>query len=172
MVACAYYKGQVVADVPVDYLAEEAPVYHQPSREPASFRENQAKLVEDLSINNGTETLKQLLAMPSIASKEWVFQQFDYLSGNNTIVRPGSDAAIIRIPETNKAIGITTDCNAGYIYLDPYTGGAIAVAEAARNLVCSGAKPLAITDGLNFGSRKSRSFGKLNKLLLGLARLA
>lgn len=164
------HKGQVVADVPVDYLAEKAPVYHQPSREPASFRENQAKLVEDLSINNGTETLKQLLAMPSIASKEWVFQQFDYLSGNNTIVRPGSDAAIIRIPETNKAIGITTDCNAGYIYLDPYTGGAIAVAEAARNLVCSGAKPLAITDGLNFGSPENPEvFWQIEQAAIGIS---
>ncbi len=79
-------------------------------------------------------------------------QQFDHLVGANTIVTPGSDAAVVRIRGTKKALAITTDCNSRYIYLDPETGGKIAVAEAARNIICSGAKPLAITDGLNFGS--------------------
>lgn len=146
------HHGTVVADVPVDNLAEDAPVYHQPSKEPATFKLNQAKDVQDLPITNATKTLYQLLAMPTIASKEWVYQQYDHMAGNNTLVLPGSDAAVVRIQGTRKAIAITTDCNAGYLHLDPYVGGAIAVAEAARNVVCSGAKPLAITDGLNFGN--------------------
>ena len=98
------------------------------------------------------ETLVQLLQQPTIASKEWVYGQFDHQVRNNTVVAPGSDAAVVRIGGTEKAIAITTDCNSRYIYLDPETGGKIAVAEAARNVVCSGAEPLALTDGLNYGS--------------------
>src|SRR5690606_36831800 len=88
----------------------------------------------------------------TIASKEWVYEQYDHQVRTSTVVSTGSDEAVIRVRGTNKGLAMTTDCNSRYIYLDPETGGKIAVAEAARNVVMSGAKPLAITDCLNFGS--------------------
>ncbi|WNS80331.1 phosphoribosylformylglycinamidine synthase subunit PurL [Domibacillus sp. DTU_2020_1001157_1_SI_ALB_TIR_016] len=146
------HKGEVAAEVPVDALAEDAPVYHKPSAEPEYFRTFQA--MEDVTpdVTDYKETLVKLLQQPTIASKEWVYDQYDYQVRTNTVVAPGSDAAVIRLRGTNKALAMTTDCNARYIYLDPKTGGKIAVAEAARNIVASGARPLAITDGLNYGS--------------------
>lgn len=146
------HQGQVVAEVPADSLAEEAPVYHKPSRVPAYYEAFQKQEAILLEVEDATKTLHELMAVPTIASKEWVYQQYDHMVRTNTVVRPGSDAAVIRIRGTKKAIAMTTDCNSRYIYLDPEVGGAIAVAEAARNVVCSGAKPLAITDCLNFGN--------------------
>lgn len=146
------HQGQVVAEVPADSLAEEAPVYHKPSRVPAYYEAFQKQEAILLEVEDATKTLHELIAVPTIASKEWVYQQYDHMVRTNTVVRPGSDAAVIRIRGTKKAIAMTTDCNSRYIYLDPEVGGAIAVAEAARNVVCSGAKPLAITDCLNFGN--------------------
>jgi phosphoribosylformylglycinamidine synthase II len=146
------HQGQVVADVPVDSLAEEAPVYHKPSKVPAYYEAFQKAETVTLEVKNGTEALHQLMAAPTIASKEWVYHQYDHMVRTNTAVSPGSDAAVIRVRGTKKALAMTTDCNSRYIYLDPVVGGAIAVAEAARNVVCSGGKPLAITDCLNYGS--------------------
>lgn len=146
------HHGQVVAEVPADSLAEEAPVYHKPSKVPAYYEAFQKQEPIQLEVEDATKTLHQLLTTPTIASKEWVYQQYDHMVRTNTVVTPGSDAAVIRIRGTKKALAMTTDCNSRYIYLDPEVGGAIAVAEAARNVVCSGAKPLAITDCLNFGS--------------------
>ncbi|MFB9975711.1 phosphoribosylformylglycinamidine synthase subunit PurL [Pallidibacillus thermolactis subsp. kokeshiiformis] len=146
------HKGEVVAEVPVDALAKDAPVYHKPSKEPAYFRENQQLEIKVPTIKDYEGTLLDLLKQPTIASKEWIYHQFDSMARTDTIVTPGSDAGVVRIRGTEKALAITTDCNARYIYLDPETGGKIAVAEAARNIVASGAKPLAVTDGLNFGS--------------------
>lgn len=146
------HQGQVVAEVPADSLAEEAPVYHKPSRVPAYYEDFQKQEAILLEVEDATKTLHELMAVPTIASKEWVYQQYDHMVRTNTVVRPGSDAAVIRIRGTKKAIAMTTDCNSRYIYLDPEVGGAIVVAEAARNVVCSGAKPLAITDCLNFGN--------------------
>lgn len=146
------HKGEVVAEVPVDALAKDAPVYHKPSKEPAYFRENQQLEIKVPTIKDYEGTLLDLLKQPTIASKEWIYHQFDSMARTDTIVTPGSDAGVVRIRGTEKALAITTDCNARYIYLDPKTGGKIAVAEAARNIVASGAKPLAVTDGLNFGS--------------------
>lgn len=146
------HKGQVVADLPVDTLAEDAPVYHKPSRVPEYYKQYQADPPVKIDVENVQETLLKLLASPTIASKEWVYHQYDHMVRTNTVVEPGSDAAVLRIRGTQKALAMTTDCNARYIYLDPEVGGAIAVAEAARNLVCSGAQPLAITDGLNYGN--------------------
>lgn len=163
------HKGEVVAEVPADALAEDAPVYHKPSKEPGYFQEFQAMASEIPEVSDYTDTLEKLLQQPTIASKEWVYSQFDQQVGNQTIVKPGSDAAVVRIKDTQKAIAITTDCNARYIYLDPETGGKIAVAEAARNVVCSGAEPLAITDGLNFGSpEKPEIFWQLEKSAAGI----
>ncbi len=138
------HRGEVVAELPVDALAEEAPVYHKPSSEPAYFGEFQAMENYVPEINYHKDTLKQLLSQPTIASKEWVYGQYDYMVRTNTVVAPGSDAAVIRIRDTKKALAMTTDCNVSYLYLDPEVGGKIAVAEAARNVVCSGARPLAI----------------------------
>src|SRR5690625_2046509 len=121
-------------------------------------------------VEDFTATLKQLLQQPTIASKEWVYEQFDATVQGNTIAAPGSDAAVVRIDGTDKSIAITTDCNSRYIYLDPEMGGKIAVAEAARNIVCSGAKPLALTDGLNYGNPTNPEvFWQMEKSIDGIS---
>lgn len=164
------HKGVVVADVPADALAEEAPVYHKPSSIPAYYTEYQAMENVEPQVADYKETLINLLKQPTIASKEWVYDQYDYQVRTSTVVAPGSDAAVVRVRGTNKGLAMTTDCNSRYIYLDPETGGKIAVAEAARNVVCSGAKPLAITDCLNFGNpEKPEIFWQLEKSADGMA---
>jgi phosphoribosylformylglycinamidine synthase II len=164
------HKGEVVADVPADALAEEAPVYHKPSKEPAQYREFQAMELEIPAVDNMEDTLIKLLQQPTIASKEWVYDQYDYMVRTSTVVAPGSDAAVVRIRGTRKALAMTTDCNSRYLYLDPETGGKIAVAEAARNIVASGAEPLAITDCLNFGNpEKPEIFWQIEKATDGMS---
>ena len=164
------HNGEVVAEVPADALAEEAPVYYKPSSVPAYYVEYQAMENVEPQIANYKETLLNLLKQPTIASKEWVYDQYDYQVRTSTVVTPGSDAAVVRVRGTNKGLAMTTDCNSRYIYLDPETGGKIAVAEAARNVVCSGAKPLAITDCLNFGNpEKPEIFWQLEKSADGMA---
>ncbi|MEW9670338.1 phosphoribosylformylglycinamidine synthase subunit PurL [Ammoniphilus sp. 3BR4] len=165
------HQGKVFADIPVDKLAEDAPVYHKPSQVPGYYEEfatlDASKLEETKDYN---ETLKKLLAAPTIASKEWVYNQYDYMVRTDTAVHPGSDAAVVAIRGTRKALAMTTDCNGRYVFLDPYHGGAIAVAEAARNVVCSGAQPLAITDNLNFGSpEKPEIFWQIEKAADGIS---
>lgn len=164
------HQGEIVAEVPVDALAEEAPIYHKPSAEPQYFRDFQSMKAEVPVIENYKETLLALLKQPTISSKEWVYDQYDYMVRTNTVVSPGSDAAVVRVRGTNKALAMTTDCNSRYIYLDPETGGKIAVAEAARNIICSGAEPLAITDCLNFGNpEKPEIFWQLEKAADGMS---
>ncbi|KPN12550.1 phosphoribosylformylglycinamidine synthase [Bacillus australimaris] len=164
------HQGEVVCELPVDALAEEAPVYHKPSSEPAYYREFLETKVEAPAITDAAETLKQLLQQPTIASKEWVYDQYDYMVRTNTVVAPGSDAGVLRIRGTKKALAMTTDCNARYLYLDPEVGGKIAVAEAARNIVCSGARPLAVTDNLNFGNpEKPEIFWQIEKSADGIS---
>ncbi|WP_144511931.1 phosphoribosylformylglycinamidine synthase subunit PurL [Bacillus sp. FJAT-22090] len=164
------HKGEVVAEVPADALAEEAPVYHKPSAVPAYFTEFQAMENTEPTVSNYKETLLSLLQQPTIASKEWVYDQYDYQVRTSTVVTPGSDAAVVRVRGTNKGLAMTTDCNSRYIYLDPVVGGKIAVAEAARNVVCSGAKPLAITDCLNFGNPENPEiFWQLEKSADGIS---
>jgi phosphoribosylformylglycinamidine synthase len=109
-------------------------------------------LTELPGFSRGDTALKKLLACPNIASKEWVFEQYDHMVRLNTLVLPGSDAAVLRIKDTQKAVAISVDCNSRYCYLDPYEGAAIAVAEACRNVVCSGAKPIGLSNCLNFGN--------------------
>jgi phosphoribosylformylglycinamidine synthase len=165
-----FHKGEVVAEIPVDALAEEAPVYHKPSSEPKYYREFQEMENYIPEVSDYKKTLVDLLKQPTIASKEWVYDQYDYMVRTNTVVAPGSDAAVLRIRGTNKALAMTTDCNSRYVYLDPEIGGKIAVAEAARNIVCSGAIPLAITDCLNFGSpEKPDIFWQLEKAVDGMS---
>ncbi|MCM3745619.1 phosphoribosylformylglycinamidine synthase subunit PurL [Sporosarcina luteola] len=164
------HKGEVVAEILADILAEDAPVYYKKSEEPAYFREFQAMENEEPAVEDLKETLSTLLQRPTIASKEWVYSQFDSQARTNTVVAPGSSAGVIRVRGTNKGLAMTADCNSRYIYLDPETGGKIAVAEAARNLVCSGAEPIAATDCLNFGSPdKPEVFWQIEKSADGIA---
>ena len=164
------HQGRTAAEVPIAALTTAAPVYQRSAREPESYRINQSLAVTDIPVDDVAETLKQLLAVPSIDSKGWIYQQFDYQAGGQTLVAPGADAAVIRIPGTKKAVAITADCNARYLELDPKVGGAIAVAEAARNLVCTGAKPLAVTDNLNFGSPENPEvFWQLEQAVEGIS---
>jgi phosphoribosylformylglycinamidine synthase II len=146
-------KGRKVATIPVRSLTEEAPEYERPLTPPEDLAERQAlelsgvPIVEDLSA-----VLLELLASPSIASKEWVWRQYDHMVRINTVVLPGSDAAVIRVPGTSKGVAMSVDGNGRWCWLDPREGGKRAVAEAARNVTCAGARPLAVTNCLNFGS--------------------
>ncbi|MEK7842353.1 MAG: AIR synthase-related protein, partial [Deltaproteobacteria bacterium] len=145
--------SDVFAALPVKPLTDDAPIYKRPVKRPKWQDDVQAidmrSIAEPKDFN---AVLLKLLSSPNIASKEWVYRQYDHMVRTDTVVLPGSDAAVIRIKGTKKALAMTVDCNSRYCYLDPFTGGAIAVAEAARNLVCSGAKPIALTDCLNFGN--------------------
>ena len=118
-----FHKGEMVAEIPVDALAEDAPVYHKPSKVPAYYEEFQQMDVAPITVENYKETLIDLLKQPTIASKEWVYDQYDYMVRTNTVVAPGSDAAVVRIRGTKKALAMTTDCNSRYLYLDPEVGG-------------------------------------------------
>ena len=146
-------QGEVVAEVPARALAEDGPRYERPDAPPA-YQEHLQSLNLDIlqNITDPTSVLLSLLESPTIARKAWVYEQYDHMVRTNTVVRPGSDAAVIRIKGTNKALAMTTDGNGRYCLLNPYLGGSIAVAEAARNLVCSGAEPIGLTDCLNFGN--------------------
>jgi len=149
----------------------EGPVYTREEKKPAYLDE--ANKLDPSSIpqpENLNDTLLKLLAHPTIASKEWVYQKGDPKLGKNIPVGPGSDGGVMAVPGSKKGIAATTDCNGSYIYLDPFTGGAIAVAEAARNLVCTGAKPLAITDGINFGNPKNPEiYWQFHQAVLGIS---
>lgn len=149
--------GNVEASLPADklVLGGGAPVYVREQKQPEYLN------ITRKAVDNGptmfqpecTDVLKRLLAAPSIASKRWVYEQYDSQVGTNTVIRANGDAAVMRIKELpGKGIAVTTDCNSRYVYLNPYVGGAIAVAEAARNCVCVGAEPVAITNCLNFGN--------------------
>ncbi|WP_256761755.1 phosphoribosylformylglycinamidine synthase subunit PurL [Cohnella sp. WQ 127256] len=166
-----FHKGEIVGDMPVHALVDDCPIYDKPSQIPeyylknASIDTNGYEQVLDLNA-----ALKKVLSSPSLASKEWVYNQYDYMVRTETAVRPGSDAAVVTIRGTRKGLAMTTDCNGRYVYLDPEVGGKIAVAEAGRNIVCSGAEPLAITDNLNFGSPdKPEVFWQMEKSVDGMA---
>ncbi|MCX5749074.1 MAG: phosphoribosylformylglycinamidine synthase subunit PurL [Candidatus Saganbacteria bacterium] len=173
-------KDKVVAQVPARSLADDAPVYERPVEQilnPLRLRSGQAKSeIRNKSkiINSKSGYNKHLLSLlsdPNIASKAWVYEQYDHMVQTNTSVLPGKgDAAVLRIKGTDKMIALTTDGNGRYCYFDPYKGGMIAVAEAARNLVCVGAKPMAVTDCLNFGNPEKPQIMQQFKLCVkGLA---
>lgn len=147
-----YQQGELVVDVPVHALAEDAPVYYNEATKPQRMTdyENQAPFIP--VVTDVKETLFDLLTTADLASKEPLYSTFDSTIRTSTVVGPGSDAAVVRIRGTKKALALTADCNARYIYLNPFVGGQIAVAEAARNVIASGGYPLAITDCLNFGN--------------------
>ncbi|HTX21048.1 MAG TPA: phosphoribosylformylglycinamidine synthase subunit PurL [Candidatus Aquilonibacter sp.] len=175
--------GRIVADIPAKKIADESPVYQRESQEPEYLKDVRAFRLDGIAdTKNPADDLKMLLAWPSIASKNWVYRQYDHMVRDGSVVCPGSDAAVIRIksdslPETSggksipeKLVALTVDCNGAYVYLDPYEGGKIAVAEACRNLACSGAVPLGVTDNLNFGNpMKPELFWQLKESVRGLA---
>lgn len=164
---------KVVAEVPVSLLTQP-PLYRLAVRKPSWLKRLQnfdSTTLPDLPLNKAGDTLLQLLSSPNIASKEIVFRQYDHQVQNNTVIAPGSDAAVLRLKGTKKAIALTADGNGRYCYLDPYTGGAMAVAEAARNVVCSGATPVALTNCLNFGNpEKADIYYQLKECIRGMAR--
>ncbi|PWI57657.1 phosphoribosylformylglycinamidine synthase subunit PurL [Sulfoacidibacillus thermotolerans] len=162
--------GVVAAEIPVSALVDEAPLLDRLALRPAYLDE----LREDAPVlaqpSDFVAELAELLARPTIASKQWVYDQYDSMVRTETFVRPGSDAAVVGIPGTKKAIALVTDGNGRQVYLDPYEGGLRAVAEAARNLVCSGARPLAVTDCLNYGNpEKPEVFYQFERSVDGLA---
>ena len=163
-------KGKIVANMKASALTE-SPLYDAEYKEPRYLKKARvlhlSKIPESI---NYDEVLIKLLSSPSIASKRWVYEQYDTMVQTNSLVLPGSDAAVIRLKGSDYALAATMDCNSRYCYLDPYQGAQIAVAEAARNLVCSGAEPQAVTDCLNFGSpKKPDMFWQFKQAVKGIA---
>ena len=149
---------RVVAEFPGSRLVTECPIYYPEARE-----SEQIRALREVDVHatppraeeaDPAWTLRELLAAPTIASKAWVYRQYDSTVRTNTVIGPGGDAAVVRLRGTRKAIALKTDCNGRYVYLDPRSGGRQAVAESARNVACTGARPMAITNCLNFGNPK------------------
>ena len=159
--------GSTAAEIPAKPLAEEAPLYSREAQPPATEITDPSR---NLATVDPVESLRQLLRDPTIASKNWVYRQYDHTVRTGTVVTPGSDAAVFHVRAANKFLAATTDCNSLYCRLDPREGGRLAVAEAARNLACSGATPLAVTDNLNFGNPyKPENFWQLREAVEGVA---
>ncbi|MEO7538465.1 MAG: phosphoribosylformylglycinamidine synthase subunit PurL [Pyrinomonadaceae bacterium] len=153
------HNGEQMADMPVLALTDEAPKYNRPMTEPSSrFKVRSSKLEEKRAFNFEPGTLnfelafKRLLASPNICSKRWVYEQYDTMVRTNTVVTPGADAAVVRVKETRRAIAMCLDGSGKFTAINPRAGAKLAVAEAARNVVCVGAKPIAVTNCLNFAS--------------------
>lgn len=164
--------GRVVAEVPARALTDQCPVYERERRRPAYLDEVRQRDLRRLpQPEDYGQVLLGLLAAPNLASKEWVYRQYDYMVRTDTVAGPGGDAAILRVKGTSKGLALTVDGNGRYCYLDPERGGAIAVAEAARNLACVGARPLAITDCLNFGNpEKPEVAWQFYQAVMGMSR--
>src|SRR6476469_5644 len=156
-------EGAVVCDVPVKALTDEAPIYERPMKSAIRSQGSGVRSQNELATNikdqspktkdqNYNQALMKLLSSPNLASKEWVYRQYDHMVRTNTVVLPGADAAVVRIKETRKALAIALDGNGRYCSIDPREGAKLVVAEAARNVVCVGAQPIAITNCLNFAS--------------------
>lgn len=164
-------KGEIIADIPAKSLADGAPVCHRQGKRPNILDSvNQLDLSEISQPNDYNQALLQVLGSPNMISKEQIYENYDYMVRNNTVLLPGDDAAILRIKGTKKAIALTTDGNGRYCYLDPLIGGKIAVAEASRNLSCKGALPRAVTDCLNFGNpEKETIYWQLEESIKGIS---
>ena len=165
------HHGESVAELPLNTVCGATPIYQREAKMPQEVIDRQKKsaitwdVPED--INN---VFEQLIQTPELASKSWVYQQYDFMVRTSTSVRPGSDAGVVRVEGTDKALALSIDGNSRYVFLDPKTGGKIAVAEASRNVICSGGRPLAITDGLNFGNpEKPGIFWQLEQAVSGMA---
>jgi len=158
--------GQVVADLPIDPLAKASPEYDRPWVAPAK-----PAVVELVSVpeHEPIEALKKLLASPDLCSRRWIWEHYDHMVMADTVVRPGGDAAVVRIHRSNRGLAMTTDCTPRYCYADPHEGGRQAVAEAYRNLSATGARPLAVTDNLNFGNpEKPEIMGQIVEAIKGM----
>jgi len=146
---------EVVASIPSEelVLGGGAPQYDMPYEEPDYIKEINNLDIDKIAIpENFNSVLERLMSTPNIASKHWIYDQYDSTVRTNTVYGPGGDAGVIRIKGTSKGLAMSTDCNGKYVYIDPYRGGQIAILESARNIVCTGAKPVAITNCLNFGN--------------------
>jgi len=147
------HHGEVVAEIPNRALTDEAPVYHRPMARPADIDE-----IQQLDLNalqdaaSPSETLVRLLSTGNIASKQWLYRQYDHMVQTNTVNAPGVGAGVVRVKGTERALAMSVDCNGRYGVLDPKQGAKLAVAEASRNVACAGATPLATTNCLNFGN--------------------
>jgi phosphoribosylformylglycinamidine synthase len=160
------WNGETVADIPLEPLADEAPLYERPYAVPKA-PEPLTDIPESTDI---AADLLKLMASPNLASRRWIYEQYDQSVGGDTVQRPGGDAAVVRVHGSKKALAITTDCTPRYCYADPYEGGKQAVAEAYRNLCAVGAKPLAVTNCLNFGNpQRPEIMGQLVGCLEGMA---
>ncbi len=154
-----FYKGEKLADLPISAIVDDAPIYDRPRQKPKYLEEVKSFNQDSLPDVDILESLKKVLSSPTVAKKSWIYSQYDHEVGTNTVFKPGYDAAVLRLkwafrPEvkTNKGIAISSDGNGKFVYLDPYEGGKKVVAEAVRNVYITGAKPLAITDCLNWGN--------------------
>lgn len=165
------YRGEQVADIPVLTMVDDAPIYQREEKIPAYFQDmEQIDVASELNHLTSEEAFDKIITSTNMGSKQWVYQQYDHMVRTSTAVRPGSDAAVVVIRGTEKALAMSTDGNGRYVYLDPVQGGRIAVAESARNVVCSGAKPLGVTDCLNFGSpEKPDIYWQLSKAIDGMS---
>jgi phosphoribosylformylglycinamidine synthase subunit PurL len=165
--------GVTVAEIPAKQLADEAPLYKREARRPADLEARQKLDLGAVPEADPQKVLPQLLATPDLASKRWVYRQYDHMVRVGTVTTPGSDAAVVRIPtgdKTWKYLAASVDCNAHYVALEPHLGALIAVAECARNLAMTGAEPLALTDNLNFGNpHNPENFYQLQQAVDGLA---
>lgn len=160
------YKGEKVADLPIDPLAQAAPEYDRPW---VPTEKRPVVAAKDVPESNVIESLKKLVGCPDLASKRWVWEQYDHMVMGDTIGRPGGDSGIVRVHGTNKALAMTTDCTPRYCLADPHEGGRQAVAEAYRNLCAVGARPLAVTDNLNFGNpEKPQIMGQIVEAIKGM----
>jgi phosphoribosylformylglycinamidine synthase subunit PurL len=162
--------GEVVADMPAAPLADEAPRYERPHSRPSYLDETQSFEPTNLpDIEDANPLMLELMGHPNLASKRWVFRQYDHMVGADTVIAPGADAAVVRVHGTDKGLAMSSDCNSRWVYLDPYDGAGMALVEAARNLSCVGATPLAITDCLNFGNpEKPGTMWQLVEAMRGL----
>jgi phosphoribosylformylglycinamidine synthase len=165
---------RVLASIPAAFLTDKAPVYSQEYTEPEYHRKlKEADTTPVLNCEDFTGLLEKLLASPNLSSRHWVYEQYDSTVGLNTVTGPSGDGALLRVPGTRKGLAMSCDCNSRYTYLDPYLGGAIAVAEAALNVAVTGARPLAITNCLNFGNPENPEiFWQFVKATDGLADAA
>src|SRR3989449_1568870 len=146
------WEGKVVVEIPGQKLVDDAPVYHPEAKEAPAVAKLRASTPHAARSYTPSDALLTLLDAPSIASKRWVFEQYDSTVQASTVIPPGGDAGVVRVRHEDFGIAVKTDCNSRYVRLDPYEGGKAAVAESARNVACTGARPLGITDCLNFGS--------------------
>ena len=147
------HAGAVVADIPTASLTDEAPVYRRPMAEPSYLAEAQQLPLASLGTPGAPSAVfRRLLASPGIASKRWVYRQYDHMVRTNTLVCPGMGAGVVRVKGTGRALALSVDGNARFVYLDPFGGAQLAVAEAARNVACAGGQPIGATNCLNFGN--------------------